>query len=255
MLVFVLIAVLSSWQSCHGAHKHFSGVAHINSKAFEKVIPRFDLAIVKFDQVHSMGQTQKAFKEVADFTVADDDMLAVEVCVEDKGVNNDLMEKFELRKRELPAYVLFLRGRDKPIYYFGDILRANDIISFVKTKSQAWFEYPAFMEKFDEMVEEFFESKPDDKRNVMQKADNATSTLEDEVMRERALIYVDTMRDLLEYGEERLDEAHAAAREDLNTGAYEDFLEKQRMEANAQILNVFVNRRKTVQLRKRAEEL
>lgn len=253
--ILIVCVFLVTVNICSGAHKHFNGVAHVNSKAFDKIIPRFKRALVKFDLVHSVGQTQKAFKEVADWSIDDDDTIVIEVCVEYKGINNDLMERFELRKRELPQYMLFVRGRDKPLYYLGDILRSSDIISFITAKSKVWFDYPMYMATFDNFVEEFFEANPKDMKNVIGRAEKAAVGLDDEVMRSRALIYIETMLKVVDHGEKKLDEDHKKVHQDLDTGAYEDFLEKQRMEANSRIMDVFVNRLKAVKLKKRAEEL
>jgi endoplasmic reticulum protein 29 len=251
----IFMGIVVALQTAQAAHKHFNGVAHVNSKAFDKIIPRFKVALVKFDLVHSMGQMQKAFKTVADWSIDDDDMIVVEVCVEYKGINNDLMERFELKKRELPMYMLFVRGRDKPLQYFGDILRADDIIDFVQTKSRLWFEHPKFMEKYDNLVEEFFDAKPKNRELLVEKAGNETVTIKDEVIKERALIYVDTMREILEHGDQYLDTVYKEAHSLVDTGAYEDFLEKDRMAARCRIMDVFVQRKKAVQLKKRAEEL
>ena len=136
------------------------GCVSLDSYSFDKVIPKFKAAIVKFDVAFPYGEKHEQYGQIAAATKDAHDLLVAEVRVKDYGNkdNSDLAARYKIKSEEFPAVLLFLQGKTEPIPFATDKwtdFTANSIKRFIKIKSGVYLGLPGCVEQLDRLAEEF----------------------------------------------------------------------------------------------------
>lgn len=176
----------------------------LNSGVFDKIIDKHKAVLVKFDETYPYGDKQEIFKKVAEATIAQKDLLVAEVQIADYGEkeNADLAERFNVptKKEDLPVYLLFRQGQDRPVKYTGDTVNADDIKKFIMRESGLWLGLPSCLEQFDVLVKQFFKASADERQNLIGQAEKEAEAITNEKDKASADMYVKTMKKVVEKG-------------------------------------------------------
>ncbi|XP_076177332.1 endoplasmic reticulum protein 29-like protein wbl [Ptiloglossa arizonensis] len=181
------------------------GCVSLDSYSFDKVIPKFKAAVVKFDVAYPYGEKHEQYSEMAATTKDTHDLLVAEVKVKDYGNkdNSDLAARYKIKSESFPAVLLFLQGKTEPIPFIADKVTdftADNIKRFVKTKSNVYFGLPGCVEQLDRLAMEFKSGGEKERKEILNKAKVFKETLPD-AQRAAAKVYVKTMERILEKGD------------------------------------------------------
>ncbi|XP_011499669.1 PREDICTED: endoplasmic reticulum resident protein 29 [Ceratosolen solmsi marchali] len=181
------------------------GCVQLDSYSFDKIIPKFKAAIVKFDVAFPYGEKHEEFAKVA-FTTRDSfDLLVAEVGVKDFGNkdNSDIADRFNIKKDDYPVVLLFIQGKTEPHRFIikkDTEFTADNIKRFIKTKSGVYLGLPGCVEKLDRLADQFKTSNDKDRQEILNKAKVFQETLPEE-HRTAAKVYVKTMEKIMERGD------------------------------------------------------
>ncbi|XP_052248541.1 endoplasmic reticulum resident protein 29-like [Dreissena polymorpha] len=221
--------------------ENVKGSVQLNSGVFDKIVGKHKVVLVKFDETYPYGDKQDAFKKVAEACASQEDLLIAEVHVADYGdkENVDLAERYSIpiKKEDHPTYLLFLQGQEKPIRYDGDEKDADDIKKFIMKESGLWIGLPACLEKYDELVKQFFKATAAGKQELVSKAEGLESTLSKEWEKLSAEMYVKTMQKVIEKGDDFVD-SEIDRLEKLRSGKLSD-KKKEQLSDRLNILSTF----------------
>ncbi|KAK2576279.1 hypothetical protein KPH14_005645 [Odynerus spinipes] len=181
------------------------GCVPLDSYSFDKVISKFKAAIVKFDVAFPYGDKHEQFGKIAATTKDSQDLLVAEVGVKDFGNkdNADLAKRYNIKKEDFPAVLLFLQGKTEPVRFIAEKdadFTADNIKRFVKSKSGVYLGLPGCVEQLDRLAEEFKASVESNRQEILNKAKVFEETLP-EAQRAAAKVYVKTMERILERGD------------------------------------------------------
>merc|ERR1712110_582895 len=89
--------------------------------------------LVKFDQSYAYGEKEDEFKSLCRLAHDVPDFFVAEVPVQEYGEkdNDDLRERFKLKKEDFPAYFLFSQKNTEGLRYSGSI-KAATIASWLR---------------------------------------------------------------------------------------------------------------------------
>jgi endoplasmic reticulum protein 29 len=79
------------------------------------------------------------------------DLLIAEVGIKDYGDfdNQEIANKFNVKKEDFPVLKLFVQGKDKPIDYGNKDFDADTIKKFIRSSSNVYIGLPGCLESFD----------------------------------------------------------------------------------------------------------
>lgn len=177
----------------------------MDSHSFDKVIPKFKAAVVKFDVAFPYGEKHEEYAKVAASTKDAYDLLVAEVRVKDYGNkdNSDLAARYKIKNEAFPAILLFLHGKAEPIPFVvakPTDFTADNIKRFVKTKSGIYLGLPGCIEQLDRLADEFKAAGASNRQEILNKAKVFEDTLPEE-QRAAAKVYVKTMERILDRGD------------------------------------------------------
>ncbi|XP_055339822.1 endoplasmic reticulum resident protein 29-like [Paramacrobiotus metropolitanus] len=184
--------------------KDAKGSVPLDGWTFDKILPLFKVALVKFDRVFPHGDKHDEYIKVAEAAHANPDLLLAEVNTADYGdkKNADLAERFNVNKDDFPVLKLFIRGTDDPIPYTGNF-QADDIKRFLKSRGGVWVGLAACIEEFDELARLFTaEEDPGKREALLQEAESKAAEITDPATKNNAKIYLVTMKKILEKGKQ-----------------------------------------------------
>lgn len=181
------------------------GCVSLDSYSFDKVIPKFKAAVVKFDMPFPYGEKHEQYAQIAAATKDSHDLLVGEVRVKDYGNkdNSDLAARYGIKSESFPAVLLFLQGKSEPIPFLPEKendFTADSIKRFIKIKSGVYLGLPGCVEQLDRLAEEFRTAGEKDRKEILNKAKVFEETLP-ETQRAAAKVYVKTMERILERGD------------------------------------------------------
>ena len=127
------------------------------------------MAAVKFDVAFPYGEKHEEFAKVAAGTKDSSDILVAHVGVKDFGNkdNADLAERFNIKKEDFPALLLFLHGKTEPLKFAAEKetdFNANNIKRFIKSKSGIYLGLPGCVEQLDKLAEDFKSANEKDRQ-------------------------------------------------------------------------------------------
>jgi endoplasmic reticulum protein 29 len=86
--------------------------------------------------------------------------LIAEVGIKDYGDfdNQEIANKFNVKKEDFPVLKLFVQGKDKPIDYGNKDFDADTIKKFIRSSSNVYIGLPGCLESFDGIASNVRES-------------------------------------------------------------------------------------------------
>ncbi|XP_069136386.1 endoplasmic reticulum resident protein 29-like [Argopecten irradians] len=216
------------------------GSVQLNSGVFEKILKKHKAVLVKFDETYPYGEKQDAFKEVAEATLSQDEVLVAEVQVQDYGdkENADLAERFGVTKEDFPVYFLFLSGdAENPKKFLGNPKNADDVKKFLIRESGLWLGLPSCLEEYDKRVQEFLKASAEKRAEILASTEEAAAKETDESKKKSADIYVKTMKKVVEKGTDFID-SEVTRVEKLKDGKVSD-KKKEQLNERLNILTSF----------------
>jgi endoplasmic reticulum protein 29 len=132
------------------------GALKLDNYTFEKVtqLPGHSF-FVKFDQSYAYGEKEDEFKLLCKTAYSAPKFLIAEVPVQEYGdkENDDLREKFKLKKDDFPAYFLFNEAHKDGLKYTGAI-KASDMAAWLRRQKIAMPSIGTIAE-LDEIAQKF----------------------------------------------------------------------------------------------------
>lgn len=180
------------------------GAIALDILTFDKVIGKHKAVMVKFDKQYAYGEKEDEFKKFAENTASQPDLLVAEVGVSEYGEkeNDQLRERFNIKKEDFPVYKLFIQGQKEPIDFKGEI-KSEELTRFAKKEAGLWIGLPGCVEKFDKLAEELVKTAKNDPAKideVIEKAQKELATTTDERQKKSGDLYVKIMKKIKEKG-------------------------------------------------------
>ncbi|KAF7287656.1 hypothetical protein GWI33_006001 [Rhynchophorus ferrugineus] len=194
LLLFTIVSLFSSILC------NVPGSISLDEYSFDKIVPRFDTVLVKFDASYPYGDKHEAFSIIAKELKTSNDILFAEVGIKDWGdlENQKLAERFGIKnKQQWPALRLFVKGEDEPFNFNSDRLwSADEIKKFIREHSNIYLGLEGCIEQFDKLASEF--SAVSDKNIIIKKAEKAADLIKNEADKKSAEFYIKYMYKILE---------------------------------------------------------
>jgi endoplasmic reticulum protein 29 len=189
--VVLLVAVVATLCAASAQGSTPWGAVSLDSFTFDKVVDRSRNVLVKFDAPENMEDD--AFRELCDVSVNSTLLVAeVEVKVDNPKINGDLLNRFQLKGKSLPQYLLFMKDGDvsKPEAFSGDIEEVDELRDFVHDKTGMWIPLEGCIPELDEAALELSKD-PSMLDKVLNKAKSAVGSMTDETKKKSASIYTE----------------------------------------------------------------
>uniref|UniRef100_A0A646QHS0 Endoplasmic reticulum resident protein 29 n=1 Tax=Hemiscolopendra marginata TaxID=943146 RepID=A0A646QHS0_9MYRI len=196
LILFVVINLV-----CGGSSK---GSVPLDSWTFDKLRGKFKAVLVKFDTPYPYGEKQDEFSAVAEAARTVPDLLIAEIGVKDYGEkeNQDLAEKYGVKKEDFPVLKLFLRGTEEPIPYTGEEFKSDNLKQFIREKSGLYIGLSACLEKFDKLAQEFMDAKAEHRNVILNQAEELIKEINDDQQKKSAQVYIKMMSKVIERGDD-----------------------------------------------------
>jgi len=174
------------------------GALKLDNYTFDKVLSVPDHTfLVKFDKSYAYGEKEDEFKVLCKLAYAVPKFFIGEVPVQEYGdkENDDLRERFGLKKDDFPVYLLFNQVNEKGLKYSGDI-KADDISGWLR-RNQVRMPSIGTIEELDVLAKKFLVGgfSDDDIKAAQTLAEGQYST------DKKAGLYVKIMQKVKEKGE------------------------------------------------------
>ncbi|XP_068232793.1 endoplasmic reticulum resident protein 29 [Palaemon carinicauda] len=180
------------------------GCTPLDSWTFDKIIPKFKAAIVKFDIAYPYGKKHDEYTRLSAAGRGSPDLLVAEVGIKDYGDNEnmDLAERFGVVKDDFPVVKLFIAGKEDPIDFDGEFNEEN-LKMFIRRHSEIYIGLEGCLEVFDRIADKFMVSNNvKERRELLRKAEDEWDKIKSPSDRPIAESYVKVMRRVLEKGNE-----------------------------------------------------
>ncbi|XP_057659424.1 protein windbeutel [Diorhabda carinulata] len=178
------------------------GCLNLDEYNFDKIIPRFEAVLVKFDVAYPYGDKHEVFNALATEVVDNKNFILAEVSIKDYGEkeNEEFSKRFGINsKDDLPTLRLFVNGEDEPFAFEKNIPWNNENLkTFIRDHSNIYLGLPGCLEEFDKLAFKFGNSN--NKKAVLEEAESAASKLQTEKEQEAANIYIKFMNKVIEVG-------------------------------------------------------
>lgn len=183
-----------------------AGCTPLDSLAFDKVLNAFPVSLVKFDVAYPYGDAHDEFAKVSKDAAGVEKLFIGEVGIKDYGEkdNEDLANRYEVKKEDYPVAILFTKGDDGKLDYvkFTGKFNVEDLKTFVRKHSGIYMPLIGCIEEFDKLADELLATaKGKYKEEILKKAENLWDKAEGPKNQKRAEIYVKIMRKVLDVGE------------------------------------------------------
>lgn len=155
------------------------GCLNLDEYNFEKIIPKFEAVLVKFDVAFPFGEKHDLFAKLAEEIVDNRNFVLANIGIKDYGEkdNEEFSKKFGINtKDDLPALRLFVQGEDEP-FSFDKALPWNEenLKKFIRDHTNIYLGLPGCLEAFDKLAMKFVASK--NKETVLDETENEISKL------------------------------------------------------------------------------
>lgn len=178
------------------------GALKLDNYTLDKVlaIPEHSV-LVKFDQSYAYGDKEDAFKELCKISYAVPKFLIGEVPVQEYGdkENDDLRERYKLKKDDFPYYMLFNEQNKEGKAYAGPI-KADQIGNWLR-RNQIRVPSIGTIDELDQIAKKFLsEGKSDAQLEEAKKLAEGSHSSD-----RKAAMYVKIMQKIKEKGEAYVD--------------------------------------------------
>ncbi|XP_023026869.2 endoplasmic reticulum protein 29-like protein wbl [Leptinotarsa decemlineata] len=193
--LIVIVLCIFSTDACKGC-------VNLDEHNFEKIIPRFEAVLVKFDVAYPYGDKHDVFNNLATDIVDNRNFILGQVAVKDYGEkdNEELAEKYGVNtKDDLPALRLFVQGEDEPFSFPKNIPWTDENLKkFVRDHTNIYVGLPGCLEVFDKLAIKFSSSQ--EKNKILKEAEVELGKLNNEREINVAKTYVIFMKKVIENG-------------------------------------------------------
>lgn len=158
------------------------GCIEIGEFNLEKIVPRFEAVLVKFDVAYPYGEKHDIFAKVAEEIIDNKNFLLAQVPLKDYGEkeNEEFSKKYGVTKEDLPALRLFVQGEDEPFIFDKNLpWTEENVKNFVKEHTNIYLGLPGCLEAFDKFAAKFITAKNKDK--ALQETEKEAKKLTNEV--------------------------------------------------------------------------
>lgn len=184
MKFITLTCILSVAFSSVSFGEACKGCIEIGEFNFDKIVPRFEAVLVKFDIAYPYGEKHDIFAKVAEEIVDNKNFILAQLPVKDYGDkdNEEFAKKYGITKDDLPALRLFVQGEDEPFVFDKSLpWTEENVKKFVKEHTNIYLGLPGCLEAFDKLAAKFASSKNKDK--ALQDTEKEAKKLTNEVTR------------------------------------------------------------------------
>lgn len=159
------------------------GCVSIDEYSFEKVLPRFDVTLLKFDDSYPYGDKHNTFTKVAADITDNSNIILGQVGIKYYGEkdNSEFAKKFGINsKDDLPSLRLFVQGEDEPFVYSKNMpWTETDIKKFIRDHTNIYLGLPGCLETFDKLAMKFTSSS--DKEAILEETEQEAAKLKGDV--------------------------------------------------------------------------
>ncbi|XP_058063711.1 protein windbeutel [Anopheles bellator] len=192
ILTLIIILVKQSWAWTA------RGCVDLDSSTFDKVVGKFDYALVKFDTAFPYGDKHEAFTKLAEEVAASNDLLFALVGIKDYGEkdNADLGKRFSIPK-EYPAIKLFARNAVEPIDFPADqAVTVENLRIFLKRYTDLYIGLPGCTQELDNFANTFLTSVPSTVRSsIIDQVETIEKSLDEtDPLKKSYIMYAALMR-------------------------------------------------------------
>ena len=196
--ILTLLVLLDSTTLAHNC----AGCTPMDTLVFDKLIHAFPTSLVKFDVAYPYGDAHDEFAKVSKDAADVDNLFIGEVGIKDYGEkdNEDLGARFNVKKEDYPAVILFMRGEAgsaEHVKFTGEFT-AENLKAFVRKQSGIYMPLVGCIEEFDKLADELLETELADRSRVVKKAEALWDVAEGAKSRKRAEVYVKIMRKVVD---------------------------------------------------------
>ncbi|CAH1111789.1 unnamed protein product [Psylliodes chrysocephalus] len=195
VLGLVLSVVSTTTEGCMGC-------INLDEYNFDKVVPKFEAVLVKFDVAYPYGDKHEIFNSLASEIVGIPDFVLGQVGIKDYGQheNENFGKQFGiLSKEDLPALRLFVQGEDEPFAFEKKMPWNNENLKkFVRDHTNIYLGLPGCIEKFDKLAHKFIAEGA--KEDVLEETQNEANKLTLEKEKEIADSYIKVMKKVIDNG-------------------------------------------------------
>ncbi|KAG6449740.1 hypothetical protein O3G_MSEX006225 [Manduca sexta] len=198
-----ILCVIFTTPSAHTASAA-SGSVELDEISFNKIIKKFDAALVKFDVAFPYGDKHEAFVALAKDSKDVDELLIAEVGVKDYGEkdNEALAKKYGASKDNFPVVKLFVKGKSEPIPFDDSQgFNSDELRRFVRVNTGIYLSLPGCVRELDSLATKFMKAKDDERKSVLKDTVAAAEKLGSKDA-SSGKIYKTIMEKIIEKGDE-----------------------------------------------------
>ncbi|XP_023946027.1 endoplasmic reticulum resident protein 29 [Bicyclus anynana] len=180
------------------------GSVELSEYTFDKIVSKFDAALVKFDVAFPFGDKHDAFVALAQEAKELDELLFAEVGIKDYGEreNEILGLKYGATKESFPVVKLFLKGKNEPISFDETKgFTSEELRRFVRDNSGIYLSLPGCIRDLDTLAIKFQNSAKEEREKILKETENVVEKLDTQDAA-TGKIYKTIMQKVLEKGDE-----------------------------------------------------
>nr|XP_039257439.1 endoplasmic reticulum resident protein 29-like [Styela clava] len=201
--VFVAILLLQTTglQKVNGLA--VAGALSLDSMTFDKVVKSFKSILIKFDNAYPHGEHQEEFRKLATFSSKTEDFIIAEVGINEYGEkeNQDLANRYGIRKDNYPQYRLFKGDLDSPISHSGGTTHF-EIVRFLR-ENGIYVGLDGCLERLDSLAEKFMSSlggQKDTQEAVFNELKNVIENFHTAEEKEYGEMYISIVKNMIGKG-------------------------------------------------------
>lgn len=162
------------------------GCVELDEITFDKLIKKFEYALIKFDIAFPYGDKHEAFSEFAKFVSPKvEDLLIGLVGVKDYGEkeNSALAKRYNVDEKKFPVIMLFKNYSSENWIQYSDKeeLDPNNLKKFVKKHSNLYIGFDGCIESLDILVDDFISKTKEEQNEVIKKVEVVSEKFDDNV--------------------------------------------------------------------------
>ncbi|KAM3963963.1 endoplasmic reticulum protein 29-like protein wbl [Aphomia sociella] len=236
-LLFLAIVLFAP--SIYEASNAAVGSVGLDELSFDKVISKFDAALVKFDVAFPYGDKHDAFVALAKDAKDLDDLLIAEVGVKDYGEkdNEVLASKYGATKDNFPVVKLFVKGKSEPIS-FEELngFTTDELRKFIREKTGMYLSLPGCVKDLDKLAKKFMKASAENRKKIVKETEDIQKKLSNKDTTS-GKIYKTIMQKILEKGDDFVNTEFERVQKIINSKVSEE--KKKELGIRTNILQTF----------------
>lgn len=165
-----------------------TGSVELDELSFDKIVNKFDVALVKFDVAFPYGDKHEAFVALAKESKNVEELLVAEVGVKDYGEkdNEPLALKYGVTKDNFPAVRLFVKGKSEPIVFDeSNGFTSDELRRFIRENTGLYLSLPGCVKSLDMLAIKFMTETKDEnieRKKVLKETEDEIKNLSEKVI-------------------------------------------------------------------------